>query len=187
MYKNYLMITLLAALLGCSTTMQVTKLDDHGYYPTDSRLEPDDILVRKPFSNKYKNLLYVKTDATYQKYTNFLVTSFENMHVFSSVMQEEKLESLIVHRNIANKVSNVSNLIGLKQLETQIGPFLVVEPYVESMGGSHLTAQLKFIDPETGDIVLLLRKKAFVWSGLDEPLFYPLFNGFIDWANNRPL
>ncbi len=33
----------------------------------------------------------------------------------------------------------------------------------------------------------MLDKTAFNAAGLDEPLFHPLLNGFINWTHNRPV
>ena len=83
-----------------------------------------------------------------------------------------------------DKVPNVSEMIdmvGLHDLQKKIGDFLVVEPYVEYKGGYLNEAEIKVIDPETGEIVLLLHKKAFNWSGVDQSLFFLLFNSFPEW------
>jgi len=97
------------------------------------------------------------------------------------------MEALVIGRGISEKVQNISDLIGLKNLSSEIGPFLVVEPHAEHKIGYNFEASLKVVDAQTGETVLQLRNKAFNWDGLDKPLFYPLFNSFLDWTNGREI
>jgi hypothetical protein len=59
----------------------------------------------------------------------------------------------------------------------------VVSTDVEWLGGYDFTASIKAIDPMTGRTLYHAKRKAFNWAGLDKPLFYPLFNGFLGWVN----
>ena len=45
--------------------------------------------------------------------------------------------------------------------------------------------ELKILDPATGDTVFHARNDLRVWGRYDEPLFYPLFNAFIDWIEKN--
>lgn len=175
-------------LTGCSTTLKATKVDSSGRFPTDTAMSAEGVKVVKPFQDKYKQLLYVKIDESKANmYKDFFVTSFTNSNLFAKVNQKTDFEQLVIERKLADKVSNVSDLIGLNNLAKQIGPFLVVEPYVEWKGGYNYIASLKAVDPENGETVLHLEQEAFNWNGLDKPLFYPLFNGFIDWAHGQQI
>lgn len=53
---------------------------------------------------------------------------------------------------------------------------------MEWKGGYDFIANLKAYDSENGKDVLVLENKAFNWAGLDKPLFYPLFNAFLEWV-----
>ena len=64
---------------------------------------------------------------------------------------------------------------------------MVVEPHLEWAGGYEYTASLKVHDPETGQYVLVLENEATNWSGLDQPLFYPLFNAFLQWTRGEEI
>jgi len=186
-----LFLWLIAAVLlvsGCSTTLTPHEIDTSGKFPTSSKLSADSVKTIKPFAEKYKTLAYIKTDdSKVKKYNEFFVESFNNMKVFSKVVQKSDLESLVLERKLTDKVSNISDLIGLNQLQKQMGPFLVIEPYVEWKGGYNFFAQLKAVDPETGETVLLLEQNAFNWAGLDDPLFFPLLNGFLQWAKGETI
>lgn len=173
---------------GCSSTLKVAKPDASGHFSTQFLLDDGGAKTVKPFGDKYRAMVYLKMDETKTKqYTDFFVTSFSNMGIFSKVAQKSDLEQLVIERKLADKVSNVSDLIGLNNLQKQIGPFLVVEPSVEWKGGYNYVGSMKATDPETGETMLMLEQHAFNWSGLDGPLFYPLLNAFADWAHGQPI
>ena len=180
---------LVLALTGCSTTLKPRSLDSStGQFPTSTKLSADAVKVNKPFAEKHKALAYVKTDESKAKqYNDFFVESLRNMGTFGKVLTKQELEALVLERKLTDRVSNISDLIGLNQLGKQMGPFLVVEPYVEWKGGYNFFAHLKAIDPDSGETVLLLEQNAFNWSGLDDPLFFPLMNGFLEWTQGKPI
>jgi hypothetical protein len=176
------------SVVRCSSTLKPATLDPAGRFPTESRISPGGVKIARPFDSKFKPLLYVKIDdSKANMYRDFFVSSFRNMNFFTVVNEKSDFEKMIIERKLTDKVSNVSDLIGLNNLAKQVGPFLVVEPHLEWQGGYNYIASLKAIDPETGETVLHLEQKAFNWAGLDKPLFYPLLNAFIDWANGRTI
>ena len=193
--KNRFMVIRLFTLIlatqffaGCSTTFKPSKVDAAGVFSTGSKISADGIKINKPFLEKYKALVYIATyDADGAKFNDFLFESFKNMGVFTEVMRKSDLEHLIIKRNLTDKITNVHDLLALHELERQIGPFLIVQPHVQFMGHFTFSAQLKVIDAESGETVLLLENTAFIWTGLDEPLFYPLFNGFLEWSKGEPI
>lgn len=172
---------------GCSTTLKATAVDGSGRFPTTTLLKADAVKTRQPFDPKFKPMVYVKTDEKLQQYNEFFSQSFANMKVFDKVLLKSDVEKLVFERQLTDKVSSVSDLIGLNQLQKQIGPFLVVEPYVEWKGGYDFTASMKAVDPSTGETLLLIEQKAFNWAGLDKPLFFPLLNGVLDWATGQEI
>ena len=189
MKKHFVILAIVLLSSGCATTLQPTALDPQtGYFPTSSKLPADGIKVKKEFvSGKYRSLLYVKMEEKNEKYNQFFLKGFTNMNVFQKVADKNQLETLVFERKLTEKVSSVSDLIGLNNLQKQIGPFLVVEPYVEWKGGYNFEASLKAIDPETGETVLHIRNAALNWAGLDQPLFFPLLNGFLEWTQGKQI
>ena len=186
--RQWFAIGAVVVLAGCSSTLKPGSLDPKtGYFPTQSGISPGGVLTAEKFDPKYLRMLYVKTDSKSDKLNAFYIDSFKNMGRFQQVVGKDELEALVLQRGLADKVQNISDLIGLKNLSNVIGPFLVVEPTAEYKGGYNFTAALKTTDAETGTVVLQLRNNAFNWAGLDEPLFYPLFNGFLDWTNSREI
>lgn len=183
-------IVIVAAILlaGCSSTLRPASLDPKtGYIATPSSISHGGVEKIEKFEPKYLQLLYVKTDSKSNKLNDFYIRSFKNMGKFQQVLGKDELEAMVIQRGLAEKVQNISDLIGLKNLSNVIGPFLVVEPNAEFKGHYTFDASLKVTDAESGTVVLQLKNTAFNWAGLDEPLFYPLFNGFLDWTNGHEI
>ncbi len=172
---------------GCSTTLKPATLNASGTFQTSSKISRGGIEVQEPFNPKYQVLLYVKTDSKSDKFNDFYVRSFKSMGKFNQVLNQSELEQLIIDRGLSKQVQNVSDLIGLNNASVALGPFLVVEPTVDWLGGYNYVASLKVTDAQTGHVVLKLTNKAFNWAGLDQPLFYPLFNGFLSWTKGEPI
>ena len=188
--KKLILIFLLSIMLGlwgCSTTLKATQLDDKGYFPTWTRIAEDEIKVKEPFEPKYRALLYVKTDKKSEKYNDFFIQSFKNMNVFDDVLGKEGIENLVFELGLADKIPSISDKLGFYNLQKHIGSFLVVEPTTWWDGGHNYSAEFKTIDPETGKVVLHIEKEAFNFAGLDKPLFYPLFNAFLEWCQGKSI
>jgi hypothetical protein len=186
--RNVMVVVAALALASCSSTFKPGTLDTQtGHFSTDSHLAPNAVEKEEKFDDKYLPLLYVKTDVKSDRLNSFYIDSFKNMHRFQQVLGKDDMEALVINRGLSSKVQNVSDLIGLKNLSGEIGPFLVVEPLAEQKSRYGFDASLKAIDAESGQTVLELRNSAFNWSGLDKPLFYPLFNAFLDWTHGQDL
>jgi hypothetical protein len=178
---------LLCFVCGCSSTLKPTVLNSTGYFETDTVLYANSIDRIEPFKNQYTSLLYVKTDENNKRFNTFHLETFKNMNIFKEVRDKGEMENLVFEKGLANRVSNVSDKIGLHNLQKEIGPFLVVEPHTEWEGGYNYIASLKVFDPQSGKDVLVIKNKAFNWAGLDKPLFFPLFNAFLDWARGEKI
>jgi len=176
-----------ALLLGaCSSTFQPAHVD-----PTTGRFATQDpidkVETESPFESRYASMLYVMTDTKIESFNEFFIQSFTSMGSFNSVVGKDKLETLVIQKNLSDKVPGVSDMVGLNRLSKEIGPFLVVEPSVVFLGGYRFEASLKVTDASTGNVVLKITNAATNWAGLDKPLFYPLFNAFLDWTKGRPI
>lgn len=182
---------LLAGLLaGCNTTLQVEKPDaTSGLYSTHTALKAADVRVEEKFDPAYTQMVYLKIDAETpnQRFVDFFVAALKDMHVFKKVVTKDDLQAIVIGRNLGSKVPNVSDLVGLNNLSKEIGPFLIVEPNAVFKGGYNFEGTLKAIDASTGKTVLLIDTTAFNMAGLDDPLFHPMLNGFINWTHNQPI
>lgn len=173
---------------GCSSTLKATSVDaSTGRFATGSSVKQEEILVQEAFRAEYEDLLFVKTSVDLTDYNDFFMKSFKQMKPYRTVLNQSELEALVIERNLTDKVSSISDLVGLNRLSREIGPILVVEPKVEFGGGYNFSATLKATDATTGKTVFEVRRKAFNWAGLDKPLFYPILNAFADWSEGKPV
>lgn len=177
-------------LAGCNTTLHVEKPDPAtGLYATQTALKPADVLVEEKFDPAYTQMVYLKVDAETPnpQFVDFFVSALRDMHVFKKVATKDDLEAIVIQQNLGSKVPGLSDLVGLNNLSKEIGPFLIVEPNAVLKGGYNWRGTLKAIDARTGKTVLQIEINAFNMAGLDEPLFHPMLNGFINWTRNQPV
>ncbi|HEX7913533.1 MAG TPA: hypothetical protein VF534_36385 [Paraburkholderia sp.] len=184
--------SLFAVLLaGCNTTLHVDKPDPtSGLYATHTVLKPADVQVVSKFDPSYTEMVYLKVDAEHPnpRFVTFFTAAFNDMHTFKKVVtSKEDLQAIIIERNLGSKVPSVSDLVGLNNLSKEIGPFLIVESNAVFKGAYTFEGTLKAIDASTGKTVLLIDMNAFNMAGLDDPLFHPMLNGFINWTRSQPV
>jgi hypothetical protein len=178
------LIAILLLLSACSSTMKAVKPDATGAFPTKDQLKPAEVIVNERFDlSPYRRLVYVQVGEKSEVYETFIVDSIRNMDYFEKVLTKTGFEQELISSGKSDSVSNISDLIGLRGASKAYGPFLVVSTDVEWLGGYDFTASIKAIDPMTGRTLYHAKRKAFNWAGLDKPLFYPLFNGFLGWVN----
>jgi hypothetical protein len=184
---RFFVLALLAMVLtGCGSTLKVTKPDANGYYKTTAKIKPENILVaEKVDMQQYRPMFFAKIDEKNAKYQDFFSASIKNTGYFDKVVTKQDLEQIILAKGLTDKVTSVSDMIGLHHARKNLGPFLVGELTTEWKGGYNFEADLKVVDPEDGKVVFQVKNTAFNWDGLDQPLFLPMFNAFIDWAKSN--
>jgi hypothetical protein len=177
-------------LAGCNTTLHVEKPDPtSGLYATHSELKPADVRVEEKFDPAYTQMVYLKINAETPnpRFVDFFMSALKDMHTFKKIVTKDDLQAIVIEHNLGSKVPSVSDLVGLNNLSKEIGPFLIVEPNAVFKGGYNFEGTLKAIDASTGKTVLLIDMTAFNMAGLDDPLFHPMLNGFINWTRNQPV
>lgn len=173
-------------ITGCGTTLKATQPEADGYYKTDKKLEENNILVAKNVQlTKYEEMFYAQVDENNEQFQDFFKSSIENAKLFDRIVIKSDMEQIVLNKGLADKITSVSDLIGLHHAQKNLGDFLVGNLSTKWEGGYDFTAELKVIDPSDGEVVFHATNKAFNWDGLDKPLFFPLFNAFIEWANNN--
>jgi hypothetical protein len=184
---RFAIIACLALLTAaCSSTFEKPRLDRAtGRFQSNSPVDVAE--VGAPFGPQYADMVYVMTDSKVEKFNGFFVAAVEQTGSFKSVLDKDALEALVIQKDLADKVPSVSDLVGLNRLSKETGPFLVIEPTVLYLGAFRFQATLKATDASTGRVVLKLQNTATNWAGLDNPLFYPLFNALLDWTKGRQI
>ncbi len=176
-------VSLLILLAGCGSNMKAVKPDPISGFPASDPLKPEEILSNEHFDLKaYRHLAYVQVGTKSEAYERFIVQSIKNMGYFEKVLDKQEFEQELISSGKSDSVANISDLIGLRGASRVYGPFLVIAADAEWVGGYHYVSSIKAIDPISGKTVYHATRKAFNWNGLDKPLFYPLFNGFMAWV-----
>lgn len=175
---------------SCSPTLKVKELNTKtGKLPTETVINPEEILVEKSINLKeYSQFLFVKKSGlNMEKYESYILGTIKNIGGFEKYFTQSELEQYVIQNNLTDKVTSISDNIGLLNLSKNVGKFLICESNVEYKGGYDFTFEYKVINPTNAEILLHIKHNAFNWGGLDRPLFNPVFNKYIDWikANNK--
>lgn len=173
------------ALTGCSSTLKPAEVNTEGRFDTSSRVDASGQTITGPFvPERHGKMVVVFTFTENNTVNEFFYQSIKNSKKFDAVYNESELEKFVIKNKIED-VTDTSSLLSMNKLAKTVGPFLVIKPYFEWKGGYNFIATLEVIDAETTETLLKVEKKAFNWAGLDKPLFYPLFNAFIDWTEGK--
>lgn len=190
MKKYILVFSLSFVLFSCSPTLKVKQLNpETGKLPTETIITQDEILVEKSIDlNEYSQFLFIKKSGlNVEKYEKYILGTLTNIGGFEHYYTQNELEQMVIQKNLTDKVTSISDNIGLMNLSKNVGKFLICESNVEFKGGYDFSMEYKIINPTNAEVVLHIKHNAFNWGGLDRPLFNPVFNKYIDWirANKK--
>ena len=177
-------------LFSCSPTLKIKQLNpETGKLPTETLISPEEIIIEKSINiNEYKQFLFVKKSGlNMEKYEQYILGTIANIGGFDKYYIQSDLEKYVIQQNLTDKITSISDNIGLLNLSKNVGKFLICESNVEYKGGYDFTFEYKVINPTNAEVVLHIKHNAFNWGGLDRPLFNPVFNKYIDWlkANKK--
>lgn len=188
MKKNLLLLGVSVLLFSCSPTLKIKELNpETGKLPTETVLMDEEILVDKSINLKeYSQFLFIKKSGlNMEKYENYIIGTIKNIGGFENYYNQNELEQIVIQKGLTDKVTSISDNIGLLNLSKNIGKFLVCESNVEYKGGYDFAFEYKVINPTNAEILYHVKHNAFNWGGLDRPLFNPVFNGYIDWIKKN--
>ncbi|WP_203292493.1 hypothetical protein [Luteirhabdus pelagi] len=156
-------------------------------YPTDKTLSAKEIKVRKEFPqlNEYKQFLYIKNGDEVDEYKNYIKGTLQNIGYFENIYYRNDLEKIVISQNLTDKVTNISDNIGLLNLSKEIGKFLVLRTAILYKGGYSYEFEFELIDPTTAETIYKVVNPGFNWSGLDRPMFHPVFNDYAAWLEEN--
>jgi len=152
---------------GCGSSMKAVKTDEKtGYFPGSKKVEKGEIYLREKVDmKKYKKafavlpLKYVdnenRKNTIPTDFDEFFKKSITAIGYFDSVVDKKTADALVAQVTISRITSFDYSML------------LVVS------------------DPESSKPVLKIMKTAANDTGLDEPLFYPVLNAFIDWIKEN--
>jgi hypothetical protein len=165
---------------GCTPHLKVTMPDkETNKFNTSEKI--DRILVNEKADLKsYKTLLVLSNPAD-MKYINFIVSSFKNMNYFETVLSPVDLKLQLD----TNGMKIINGKEFAEQLHNNYGNCLLLFLNLDKPPGFYYEGDLLVYNPQADKVLLHLYRKAFAWDGLDKPMLYPLFNGFVDWAEQK--
>lgn len=177
---------LLALLaIACNKSYQVISVDPQTGYFSNKKPDPAEILKNRPLSSidEYKIIYLRGLNACDNHFClNYVRGMIANVNQFETIFTKAELEQFIIKNGLSGSVTNISDLVGLNQLSQKIGKFLVVDAGIEYIEQFALHQfELKVSSPVDGEMYFNAYRAEKNWAGLDEPVFYPVFNAFIDW------
>jgi hypothetical protein len=179
--KKAIIILSLAVIAGC-THMKVTKLNDEGYFPTDTR---GDVVKNTSIDlDKKKSLILVTAG-------DFVKGQTKNIGYFDEVIDLDELQTRIVKAGLSNKVPTVTaeDKISVHNAAKHYRPFLWLKFDIRGEEHDNRFAQFKLIDPRNLEEIFITEIHLdYFWKGVnDQATWYPLFNSIIDYikANSK--
>lgn len=189
-YANVL-VSLLVALLtsSCGQSYQVIKPNPTTGYFSELKVNKREILISRPLKDvKEYNLVYLrgKEGCLAGPCYNFTKSMLLNLGVFEQVIGTNELEQVIIKGGPSHSVSNITDLVGLNQLSAQIGKFLVVDASMSQVPGYSglFQFEVEIKNPTDGETYFHAYRAGRNYTGLDNPILYPVFNAIIDWLKD---
>jgi len=185
-----ILITLVVSIVGisCSPTLKVISADPAtGKLPTETHLSSKEIITEKSISLKdFNQFLFVrKGRVNSDRYDNYVYGTLKNIGVFKQFFNQNDLEQYVIKNGLTDKVSSLSDNIGLHNLSMNAGNFLICETSIELVARYDFTFELKIINPVNAEILFDVKHYAVNWAGLDRPLFNPVFNEYMEWLKKN--
>jgi len=181
-------VFLQACLSG--TAYEPTQLDaDSHLFPASRLLPKNGIKHLEPFdAARFRKMLLVRTRSERggESDSEFFLAMFRNMNTFDAVLGKKELE-LQLSQTPALFSGDWEDPEGLSAINDALGPFLMVEVLPRWHGYYDESVEMKAVDPASGRVVFHVVNRVFNWSGLDQPLFFPVLNAFLEWTRGGPV
>jgi hypothetical protein len=180
--KLLIMCFTMVAINSCTPHLKVTMPDKvTNKFSTSEKI--DRVIVDERTDLKSHKTLLVLSDPADIKYINFIVSSFKNMNYFETV-----LSSVDFKIQLDTKGTQITNGKEFpEQLLNNYGNCLILLLNLDKPPGFFYEGHLLVYNPQADRVLLHLYREAFAWDGLDKPMLYPLFNGFVDWAEQKTI
>lgn len=183
-----LLLTISIVLSGCGTNMKAIHPDPTaGLYPTGTKVSPTAIKIKEHIPVKeYVKLLYIRQSVCPGKgCTEFVKQSLVNLQIFQAVKDKYDIQREIVQEGLSNSTLDVSDEMLTGWLRHKVGNFLIADYSVRWAGEYDWIFDVRCTTSDGNETVLQIFHKGFNFSGLDQPLFYPVFNAIKEWINEN--
>lgn len=186
MKKLMMAAALVAGLMttNCASTFEVAELDAKTMrFAGAEQLEPTDIKVAKDFDvDKASQILFLRTNIdTEAQYTAYFKDSIDKFKYFDNVMRKDEFERYLIQKGLQDQIGDVSGFSSLSKAAGVMGDFMFADIALSAGAGYQVKAIFTVYNARDAQEVYKVERQVTNWSGLDQPLFMPVLNGFFDW------
>jgi len=176
-------ILIVLFLVSCSSYYKPPVLDSESKsFSTTSKIPSNGVLMEEPFQKRYKNIVFVYNTTGDFNFDKYITNSFKNMNIFDAVFTQYEMEQLIFNKNLQDEITSITRVSELQELYNHIGDTLVMRINKLKVREHAYQVSFEVFDAKNGKLVLHIRNYAYLWTGIDEPLYYPMFNAILEWA-----
>jgi hypothetical protein len=186
MKKLMMVAALVAGLMttACASTFEVAELDSTTMrFAGAEQLAPTDIKVAKDFDiDKASQILFLRTNIdTEAQYTAYFKDSIDKFKYFDNVMRKDEFERYLIQKGLQDQIGDVSGFSSLSKAAGVMGDFLFADIALSAGAGYQVKAIFTVYNARDAQELYKVERQVTNWSGLDQPLFMPVLNGFFDW------
>jgi hypothetical protein len=169
---------------ACASTFEVAELDATTMrFAGADPLAPADIKIAKDFDiDKASQILFLRTNIdTEAQYTAYFKDSIDKFKYFENVMRKDEFERYLIQKGLQDQIGDVSGFSSLSKAAGIMGDFLFADIALSADVGYQVKAIFTVYNARDAQELYKVERQVTNWSGLDQPLFMPILNGFFDW------
>lgn len=185
--KLIVLIFTLLFLTSCASTqfdLDKISLASSGLFPTKSVTEKAELIKSDNLDfSKYNDFAFVQIYAG--GHVDFLKGLLIKSNLFKNVYNETDFSDFLINVKRID-TGSISDLVGLHEVETKLGPFFFISMYLNS-DNNVMTLTISVFDTVTGKQVFHEQRSLTEnpYYSYDELLFFPMFNSLIGWFHGK--
>ncbi|TMN86237.1 hypothetical protein CWB72_20105 [Pseudoalteromonas phenolica] len=188
--KEIILIMALSFIVGC-TVKPLEINQSTGFFPTDSKVKEEDILINLKIDDikKYKYVYLTQSLDTVQNMDSW--RSYRALHTKSlsdiklaQVVSTQELGDIAASKGLKRNFVSFDNA-GLEEIAKHVGPFLRVHINYEPINSEWNRYTLEVYDPLEKQYVYKVSSVPLVLFSEEEEMIYPAFNSLISWVKSQ--
>ncbi|HPQ88469.1 MAG TPA: hypothetical protein PK055_12515 [Gammaproteobacteria bacterium] len=178
-----IVVLILISMISCGTFEKATTLNTRtNYFPAKKNKIPS-ILIDIPTNpDTLKMMLVVPS-------TDYWLAMGKYMNYFDKVLTYDQFESEIVKKGLSDKITSLSDKVGLNRAYNYFQPFVILEMTKINKPGGGWFAGLALYDPKKADVIFQNEIRLnLMWDGwTDQGTMFPLFNSMLDYLRKQKI
>lgn len=169
---------------ACASTFEVADINPKTMrFDGAEALEPTDIKIAKDYDiDKSSQILFLRTNIdTEAQYTAYFKDSIDKFKYFDHVMRKDEFERFLIQKGLQDQIGDVSGFSSLSKAAGIMGDFLFADIALSASPGYQVKAIFTVYNARDAQEIYKVERQVTNWSGLDQPLFLPVLNGFFDY------